>query len=225
MKIVLVATTASKLGSHDTGLWLEELAAPYYEFEGIEYETIIASPTGGPIPIDAGSMGEAYFNDVCKRFMHDATAIGKLSHSVKVADVEWDSVDALYLSGGHGTCIDFVAQPALKAAVENMYKAGKVIGAVCHGVLALVDCENEDGTPFVKGKTVTGFSDSEEHAVQLQDTVPFLLETKLKTLGANYSKGNDWGSHIAVDGKLVTGQNPQSSDDVAKAMVGVLETA
>jgi putative intracellular protease/amidase len=223
MKIVLVATSASKLKSHDTGLWIHELASPYYEFvEKGDYEITIASPAGGAVPIDAGSMAEGFFNDECKKFMHDPIAIGKLSHSVKLTDIDWEPVDAIFMTGGHGTCTDFVGQPSLKSAIETMYNSGKVVAAVCHGVLALADCELEDGTSLVKGKKVTGFSDSEEEAVQLSKIVPFLLETKLKELGSNYSKGSDWGAHVVTDGKLITGQNPQSADDVARAVIEML---
>ena len=226
MKVVLVATTASKLKSHDTGLWLHELAAPYYEFvdnNGGHEDIIIASPTGGPIPIDAASMGEGYFDDRCKRFMHDPVAFGKLSHSVKLSEVDWSTQDAIFLAGGHGTCVDFVGEESVKSSVETMYTSDKVIAAVCHGVLALTDCTLEDGTtPLIKGKKVTGFSNSEEEAVQLTKVVPFLVEDKMKELGALYEKGDDWSDFVVIDGNLITGQNPQSSDDAARAVIKML---
>ena len=222
MKVVLVATSASKLQDHDTGLWLEELAAPYYEFEAAGYEMAIASPLGGPIPIDAASLGAGFFTEPAKKFMHDGDAVGKLSHSVKVSDLDLENVDALFMCGGHGTCTDFVNQPSLKAAIETCFNNGKVVASVCHGPMCLADCVKADGTPLVSGLKVTGFSNTEEEAVQLTGKVPFLLEDKLKELGATYEKADDWNSKAVVDGKLVTGQNPQSSEACAKEVIALL---
>ncbi len=223
MKVVLVATSASTLGSIQTGVWLEELAAPYYEFEAKGgYDISIASPKGGPIPIDAGSLGEGFFTDEAKKFMHDATAMGMLCHSVPIGDVTLDDVDAIFMAGGHGTCTDFINCPTLKAAIESMYKSGKIVASVCHGPICLTDCENKDGTPLVQGVKVTGFTNTEEHAVQKQDLVPFMLEDKLKELGGIYERADDWNSKVVVDGNIVTGQNPQSSKDCAKKVIELL---
>ena len=214
-KVVLVATSASKLGSHDTGLWLEELAAPYYEFEAAGYDIIIASPSGGAIPIDAASMQSGFFTEPAKKFMHDGNAIGKLSHSIKVADLDLSSVDALFMCGGHGTCTDFINQPALKGAIETCFNSKKIVAAVCHGPMCLADCVRADGKPIVSGMKVTGFTNTEEEAVQLTGAVPFSLEDKLKELGGVYERADDWNSKVVVDANLITGQNPQSSEACA----------
>ena len=128
------------------------------------------------------------------------------------------------MAGGHGTCVDYIDNPALKAAIETLFASGKVVAADCHGPLCLVDCVKPDGSPLVKDKAVTGFSDSEENAVQLDKLVPFLLETRFKEQGAKYEKTDDWNVHVCVDGKLVTGQNPQSSEECAKAVINLLKT-
>jgi len=222
MKVLLVATSASNLKGHDTGLWIEELASPYYTFQTAGYETIISSPAGGPIPIDSASLAEGFFTAPAKEFMHDATAIGKLCHSIKISDVDLSSVDAIFICGGHGTAVDFIDQPSLKSAIETIYNSDKVVASVCHGPICLVDCVKSDGYPLVQGLTVTGFSNTEEEAVQLTSLVPFLLETKLMELGGKYEKADDWNSKVCVDGKLVTGQNPQSSEECAKAVVEIL---
>jgi len=222
VKVVIVCTSASDLKGHPTGVWVEEFAAPYYIFQDAGYEVVLASPAGGPIPIDAASMGEGFFTEPSKKFMHDAAAIGALSHSVKLESIDWSGVDVLYLPGGHGTCVDFIGNPALKKSVETMYAADKVVSAVCHGPIGLCECNKPDGTPLVAGKTVAGFADSEEEAVNLVGIVPFLLESKLKELGAKYEKAENWNSKVCVDGKLVTGQNPQSSEEAAKAIVKML---
>ena len=222
MKVVLVGTSSSKLQAHDTGLWLEEMAAPYYEFESAGHEVIIASPAGGAIPIDSASMGEMFFTEPSKKFMHDATAIGKLCHSVKISDLDLDSVDCIFLTGGHGVCTDYINQPSLKSAIETLYKSGKVVAAVCHGVVGLTDCVKEDGIPLISGLNITGFSNTEEEAVQLTSLVPFSVEDKLGELGGKYTKADDWNSKVCVDGKLLTGQNPQSSEALAKAVLEIL---
>ncbi len=222
MKVVIVATSASTLGPIQTGVWIEELASPYYEFEAAGYDIVIASPAGGPIPIDSGSLGEGFFTEEAKRFLHDATAVGKLCHSVSIGDITLDDVDAIFMAGGHGTCTDFINCPSLKAAIEGMYKDDKVVAAVCHGPICLTDCVKEDGTPLVQGKKVTGFTNTEENVVQKQDLVPFLLEDKLKELGGIYERADDWNCKVVADGKLVTGQNPQSSTECAKKVIEIL---
>ena len=224
-KIVLVATSCAQLGDHPTGLWIEELASAYYTFLAAEYDITIASPKGGPIPIDAGSLAEAFFTDSSKKFMHDATAIGHLCHSTPLSDIDFENggYDAIFMAGGHGTVSDFINCPSLKKAIETMYAANKVVASVCHGPICLTDCVKADGKPLVEGMTVTGFSNTEEEAVQLTSVVPFLLETKFKELGAKYERGDDWSSKVCVDGNLITGQNPQSTEECAAAVVKVLK--
>jgi putative intracellular protease/amidase len=138
--------------------------------------------------------------------MHDAAAVGALSHTTAIADVDFATVDAVYLAGGHGTCADFVDNATLKAAIETVYGAGKPVAADCHGPIALAQCVKADGSPLVAGGPVTGFSDSEEAAVGLTDVVPFLIETKFKEQGGEYVSAADWNSQIAVAGNLYTGQ-------------------
>jgi putative intracellular protease/amidase len=222
VKVVLACTSANELKGHPTGLWIEECASPYYLFQEKGYEVVLASPAGGAIPIDAASMAEGFFTDAAKKFLHDATAMGAFSHSVKLSAIDWTTVDAIYLTGGHGTCADFVTDLNLKQGVETLFAANKVVGAACHGPVGLAQCVKPDGTPLVAGKTVTGFADSEEETVQLTGIVPFLLEKRFKEQGAKYEKGPDWNSKVCVDGNLVTGQNPQSSEACAQAVITIL---
>ena len=157
--------------------------------------------------------------------MHDAEAVGALCHSVKLETIDFSTgIDAIYLTGGHGTCVDFLDNDALKKAIETMHNvAEKVVAADCHGVNGLVQCLQADGTtPLVSGKAVAGFTDSEEEAVKLESLVPFLLETRLKEQGAKFEKADNWASKVCVDGKLVTGQNPASSEECAAAVIKLL---
>ncbi len=153
---------------------------------------------------------------------HDAEAIGQLGHSMKLASIDLSGVDAIFLCGGHGACTDFHVSTDLKSAIETLYAADKVVAAVCHGPMGLTHCTKPDGTPLVKDKVVTAFKDTEEIAVQLEKNVPFMLETKLKELGAKYESADDWNPNVCVDGKLVTGQNPQSSAAIAAAVISLL---
>jgi putative intracellular protease/amidase len=154
VKVVIVSTSATELEGHPTGLWLEERAAAYYTFLETSYEIVLASPAGGPVPIDQACMAEGFFTDACKKSMHDPTAIGKLSHTVKLDAIDFKTdVDAIFLTGGHGTCTDFVSCPSLKTAVETLYAADKIVSAaVCHGPVGLVDCCKPDGSALVAGK-------------------------------------------------------------------------
>jgi len=222
-KVAIVNTSATQLGSHPTGLWLEECAAPYYKFKEAGFEVVLASTAGGPVPIDAGSLGEGFFTEHGKKFMHDPEAMGGMSHSVKVGDLDLSTMDALFMSGGHGTCVDFVDNGALKAAIEKMYADNKVVAAVCHGPNCLAQCKKPDGSALVAGGPCTGFSNTEEEAVKLTGAVPWLIEDKFKELGGLYEKGDDWTCKVTVAGKLICGQNPQSSEAAADAVVAALK--
>jgi len=224
VKIVIITTSCGELQGHDTGLWLEEFAAPYLAFREKGYEIVVASPKGGAVPIDKGSMAEGFFTEPARTVMHDAEAIGALCHSVKLDTISFPSdIDAIFLPGGHGPCVDFVGNPVLKSAIEAMFNAGKVVSAVCHGVICLTDCTKDDGkTPLVQGLTVGGFTDSEEAAVQMTALVPFSIEAKLIEQGAIFEKADDWNSKVCVHDNLITGQNPQSSEGVATAVINFL---
>jgi len=208
------------LKGHPTGLWLEELAAPYYIFKEAGFDVILASIAGGPVPIDAGSMSGDFFTKPARRFMHDGAAFSELCHSKRLADIPVSELDAIFFTGGHGVVVDYVGNSVVKSAIETMYGAGKVVATVCHGPVCLEQCVKSDGTPLVRGLNVTGFSCSEEAA--LNYTVPWVIENKFKELGGNYSKGGDWTSHIEIAGNLLTGQNPQSSEELAHAVVETL---
>lgn len=170
--------------------------------------------------MDQNSLTGDFLTKAAKDFLLDPVAMGKLFHSVKLDTIDFSTVNGLFLSAGHGVVVDFVNNPTLKAAIEGLHNsAAKPVAAVCHAPCALVQCNAADGKPLVAGKKVTGFADSEEDAVGLSDKVPFMLETKLKEQGGSYEKADDWHCKVMVDGNLITGQNPQSSEECAKEMV------
>ena len=224
-KILIVATSAANMGSKDepTGLWLEELTTPYYAFIDAGADVTLASIRGGAIPIDARSTGaDAQKDPSVKRYHDDKALQGMVQNSLALATVDGASYDAVFLPGGHGTMFDFPQSAELAKLVSETLAEGRLLASVCHGPAGLVTAKTSEGVSVVKGRKVTGFTDSEERAVGLEDKVPFLLETRLKELGADYSKGPDFESYAVQDGNLITGQNPVSAAEVAKLMMNTL---
>ena len=169
--------------------------------------------------MDQNSLTGDFLTAAAKKFLLDPVAMGQLFHSVKLDTIDFKTVDAIFLSAGHGVVVDFIENKELKAAIESLYAAQKPVAAVCHAPCALVQCTSADGKPLVAGKPVTGFADTEEDAVGLSGKVPFMLEAKLKELGGAYEKADDWNCKVCVAGNLITGQNPQSSEECAKELV------
>ena len=225
MKILLVLTSHGQLGDtgKPTGFWLEELAAPYYVFKEAGAELVLASPKGGQPPLDPKSDAPDAQTDATRRFRADRDAMQALAQTAPLASVRVDDFDAVFYPGGHGPLWDLAESEESRGLIESMLQAGKPVAAVCHAPGVLRHVKAPDGTPLVKGKRVTGFANSEEAAVGLAQVVPFLVEDMLKTNGGQYSKGADWQSHVVTDGLLVTGQNPASSADGAKALLQVLQ--
>ncbi|MDG1583057.1 type 1 glutamine amidotransferase domain-containing protein [Pseudomonas sp. GOM6] len=225
MKILLVLTSHDQLGNtgHKTGFWLEEFASPYYVFKDAGAQITLASPKGGQPPIDPKSDAPDAQTDATRRFAGDAEAQQALAGTLPLAQVRAEDFDALFYPGGHGPLWDLAEDATSIALIERFIALGKPVGAVCHAPGVLRHVKAADGTPLVRGKRVTGFSNSEEDAVQLSDVVPFLVEDMLKGHGGVYGRGEDWSSHVEVDGLLVTGQNPASSDASAEALLALLE--
>ena len=223
MRIVMVLTSHDRLGDtgRKTGFWLEEFAAPYYVFRDAGAEVTLASPKGGQPPLDPKSDAPDGQTDATRRFKQDAAAQAALGATVKLADVRPDDQDAVFYPGGHGPLWDLAEDAHSIALIESFWQAGKPVGAVCHAP-AVLRRVTVDGKPLVKGRRVTGFSNTEEAAVELTKVVPFLVEDELKRLGGHYEKAADWQSFAIVDGKLVTGQNPASSEAAAMELVKLL---
>jgi putative intracellular protease/amidase len=224
MKILMVITSHDKLGNtvEKTGFWLEEFAAPYYVFKDAGAEITLASPLGGQPPLDPKSDTPDFQTEATHRFKADATAQSILASTFKLADISADSFDAVFYPGGHGPLWDLAENAASISLIEAMLAAGKPVAAVCHAPGVLRHPKAPDGTSVVKGKTVTGFTNTEEEAVGLTKIVPFLVEDMLKENGGKYSKAEDWQPHVVADGLLITGQNPASSEPVAKALLAKL---
>jgi putative intracellular protease/amidase len=225
MTILMVLTSHDRLGEtgRKTGFWLEEFAAPYYTFKDAGEEVVLASPKGGQPPLDPKSDDPDFQTDLTRRFKADADAQKVLAHTVRLDSVRPEDFATVFYPGGHGPMWDLAEDPVSVGLLETTIAVGKPIALVCHAPGALRHVKGPDGQPFVKGKTVTGFTNGEEEAVQLTKVVPFLLEDELKRLGATFSKGANWEPHVVTDGLLTTGQNPASSGPAARALLDILD--
>ena len=223
MKILMVLTSHDQLGNtgRKTGFWLEEFAAPYFVFKDADVELTLASPKGGQAPIDPKSDLPENQTPAMTRFKQDEQAKKELSQTEKLADMKAEDFDTVFYPGGHGPMWDLAESRDSIKLLESFYNAEKPIALVCHspGVLRHVTYK---GAPLVKGKRVTGFSNSEEEEVQLTKVVPFLVEDELKRLGGLYESAPNWQSFVIVDGRLVTGQNPASSTAAAEALLKLM---
>ena len=225
MNILMVLTSHDQLGDtgKKTGFWLEELAAPYYVLKDAGHAITLASPKGGQPPLDPKSDAPDSQTDATRRFKADAAAGAQLADTLRLDQIDPAQFDALFYPGGHGPMWDLANDATSRAIIEQTLRAGKPAALVCHAPAALKDVTDEDGAPLVRGRNVTGFTNSEEEAVGLTKVVPFLLEDKLNELGANFSKVGDFQPYALRDGQLITGQNPASSERAAQILLETLQ--
>lgn len=221
MNILIVLTSHDTLGTtgRKTGFWLEELAAPYYAFKQAGATLVLASPAGGQPPLDPKSNEPAFQTELTRRFEADTAALAQLAHTRRLEDVSQDDFDAVFYPGGHGPLWDLAEDANSIALIESFIAANKPVALVCHAPGVLRHVKNPDGTLLVAAKRVTGFTNTEEAAVELTDIVPFLVEDELKAKGARFERVDDWASYVVVDGLLITGQNPASSAAAAHTLL------
>jgi putative intracellular protease/amidase len=225
MNILFVITSHDQLGNtgRKTGFWVEEFAAPYYTFKDNGYNIKIATPKGGQAPIDPSSEAESAQTSATERYYKDKETQNLIEHTYLLSEMKASDFDAVFYPGGHGPLWDLANDEDSAKLILDFYNSGKPVGAVCHAPGVFKNVKFENGESFVKGKNVTGFSNSEEEAVQLTNVVPFLVEDELQKLGGHYTKGADWGVHIVEDGLLITGQNPASSEAAAEKIMSLLK--
>ncbi|HET9146840.1 MAG TPA: type 1 glutamine amidotransferase domain-containing protein [Acetobacteraceae bacterium] len=223
-RIAIIATSHNKIpGTEDaTGVWYEELSAPYYAFRDAGFEVTIASIRGGEIPFDGRSLGETPMPESVQRFHEDSEALGAARASLPAGAIDMSEYDAVFLPGGHGAMWDFPESAVLASILAKAFEQRKIVAAVCHGPAAFVGAKRADGSPLIKGRSIACFTDSEERAVHMETHVPFLLEARLRDMGAQISTGPDFAPHIMEDGNLLTGQNPKSSTPLAGRVVVAL---
>ena len=221
MKVLIVLTSHDQLGDTGikTGFWLEELASPYYHLKDAGAQLTLASPHGGQPPLDPKSHEAGFQTDATRRFDGDQTAQDELTNTAILAEMKAEDFDAVFYPGGHGPLWDLHNDGDSIALIEQFITAGKPVASVCHAPSVLLKAKKQNGEPLLKGKNVTGFSNSEEAAVELTKVVPYLLEDQLTAMGGVYQKVEDWNSLAVVDGLIITGQNPGSSTAVAEALL------
>ncbi|MBY4677626.1 type 1 glutamine amidotransferase domain-containing protein [Marinobacterium arenosum] len=221
MKILMVLTSHDQLGDsgEKTGFWAEEFAAPYYLLKEAGADITLASPAGGPAPVDPKSEQADAQTEATRRLAADPAAKQLLAETLPLDQVSADRFDGLFYPGGHGPLWDLKSDSHSIALIENFLARHKPVAAVCHAPAVLLEARKENGEPLLRGLKVTGFSNSEERAVGLDAVVPYLLEDELKARGALYEKAPDWQSFMVQDGRLITGQNPASSELVAEALL------
>lgn len=228
IRILMVLTAQATMGDGGapTGVWFEELTTPYYAFVDAGVEVDIASIPGGKIPLDPHSIQPAGKNPPSvERFMNDPVAMRKIEQSAKLDQHAAAPFAAIFLPGGHGTMWDLPQSRTLSELLTQAWAAGKVIAAVCHGPAGLINVRDAAGQPLVAGRRVSAFTNTEEAAAGLTQVVPFALESRLRELGARYESGPDFKAFAVRDGKLVTGQNPASSEAVARMALEAIFSA
>jgi putative intracellular protease/amidase len=221
MKILIVATSHTQLGDtgRKTGVWLEELAIPYYIFKEAGAVLTLASPQGGEIPLDPKSESILASTPTIRRFQKDLEAISDCAHSIPLNTLKAVDFDMVYVTGGNGALWDFPDNPILKELLQDFDRQHKILGFVSQGVAALLDLQNNAGEDFVKGRNLTAYSDSEQQVAGLTAVVPFSLESKLAAAGAVYTKGPDYRPYTVTDSNLIFGQNPISAREVSRGMI------
>lgn len=215
--ILMVVTSHDRIDTeHPTGLWFEEFSIPYGLFREQGYRITVASPRGGQVPIDPRSEPE-------DRDTPDVqAALRALSDTARLNAVASQPYDAVFFPGGHGTMYDLPDNPEVSRLVGRLIDENKIVASVCHGPACFVGAQRKDGTSVVKGKRITAFTNAEESAVELDQVMPFLLESRLRDLGARFEAADNWADHVVVDGHLITGQNPQSSGSAAQQVIRLL---
>ena len=225
MNILFVLTSHDKLGNtgRKTGFWVEEFANPYYTLLDKGAKITIATPKGGAAPIDPSSDSPDAATADTVRFNNDADAQKNIAQTKILSEINVDDFDAVFYPGGHGPLWDLANDKTSISLIETFYNQDKPIAFVCHAPAALKQVKDSKGDALVKGKKVTGFTNSEEAAVQLTDVVPFLVEDMLQANGGEFSRKEDWAAYAVQDGNLITGQNPASSQMVAQKLLESLK--
>lgn len=220
--ILIVVTNQDEIADTGTptGYYLSEVAHPWHVFTEADYKVEFASPKGGFAPMDPKSFDLE--DSVNRAFWHNLHAVQGVVQTQALDKLDPSAYAAIFFAGGHGTMWDFPKSRSVRKSIAKHYRSGGIIGAVCHGPAALVGVKI-DGAPLVQGKEVTGFTNEEEAAVELTEAMPFLLENKLRELGAKFVEADKFQPKVAVSERLVTGQNPASATVAAQAVLELLQ--
>jgi len=218
MLVVLTNTAKYPTLKRATGLWLGEAVHFVEMVEKAGYAVDYVSPMGGYVPIDPHSLQMA--PDLDWQWYDDKRFMTRLGATLSPGQVKADEYSVIYYTGGHGVMYDFADDQALQALARHIYENEGIVAAVCHGVVGLLNIKLSDNSLLLKGRQVTGFSNTEEQLAELDKVVPFLTENELGARGGNYSKHDDpWQPFVVTDERLITGQNPASTGLLAEKVL------
>lgn len=220
-KVLFVLTSAEVLGGsgHKTGAYLSEITHPYEEFTRAGYQIDMVSTKGGKVPLDGVRMDDP----INATWMNDEEFLNKIEKTSKPSQVNASDYCAIYFAGGHGAMFDFPDNLQLQKLTAEIFENNGVVSSVCHGTAALINVRLSDGRYLIQDREVTSFTNEEEDAVGMEKVVPFLLQSKLEERGAVHTSAPRFTNHVVKSGRLVTGQNPASAQDLAQAVIEVLE--
>lgn len=224
-RVLVVLTNHAKYPTREdtTGVWLTELTHFHEVFDAAGIEVDFVSPRGGRVPVDERSLGWPHADDRAKELIKDPVFLRRLNTTRNPEQVDPSQYMAVFYTGGHGTMWDFRGSAGLKRVAEEIHRQGGVVASVCHGAAGLIDLKSEDGRPLISGRRITGFSNLEETLSGVKGQVPYLLQDELVAQGAAYDKSFiPFRSYVVTDGRLVTGQNPGSSMEVAHEVLRVI---
>jgi putative intracellular protease/amidase len=226
-KILVVMTnhSAYPTRSDTTGLWLTELTHFYDVALAAGYKMDFVSPLGGEVPLDERSLKSIYLDKSARNHLADPAFMHLLKTTLSPSAINPSQYKAIYYTGGHGTMWDFPSNKSLQNISEQIYRQGGVVSAVCHGIGGLLPLQDENGKSLIANRTVTGFANIEETLSGIKSQVPFSLQNGLIERGAKYKQAFvPFTSYVVSDDRIITGQNPQSSKEIAEAVVKRLST-
>ncbi|WP_115790417.1 type 1 glutamine amidotransferase domain-containing protein [Arthrobacter silvisoli] len=211
--------------SHPTGLWLSELTHAWQVFEGQAFEQAIASPQGGPSPLEPRSLKFPSYDRTAKAWRADPGRMALLENTLSPEQLDPADYDAIYFTGGHAVMYDFPDNESLQRITRGIFEQGGIVSSVCHGYCGLLNTRLSDGSYLVAGRKVTGFAWQEEVLARVDKLVPYNAEEEMKKRGARYEKARlPFVSYVVADGNLVTGQNPGSAKETAWKVAELLRT-
>ncbi|MFT4193349.1 type 1 glutamine amidotransferase domain-containing protein [Ottowia sp.] len=224
-RVLHVVTNVAHYDDPDepTGLWLSELTHAWHVFAARGDAQLLVSPLGGVSPLEPRSLKWPNLDDTAKAWLADPARMALLSNTARPDEIDPADFDAIYFTGGHAVMWDFPPAQGLQRITRDVYERGGIVSSVCHGYCGLLNTTLSDGTLLVAGRRLTGFSWREEVLAGVARKVPYNAEEEMRRRGAQYEKAwLPFVSKAVTDGRLVTGQNPQSARATAERVAALL---
>ena len=210
-------------GNEPTGLWLSELTHAWQVFAAQGHEQRLVSPAGGVSPLEPRSLKWPHLDATAKAWLADPARMALLSTTARPDAIDAADFDAVYFTGGHAVMWDFPDAQELQRIARDVFERGGIVSSVYHGYCGLLNTRLSDGSLLVAGRRLTGFSWREEVLAGVAGKVPCNAEEEMRKRGAHYEKAwLPFVPRVVVDGRLVTGQNPQSARATARQVAALL---